>query len=136
MVADVMHARMRVGDQVVKGSIGISADFTAKGFEGLVRSLGLRFSSGQSFRKRKQIEAMQNPTARKRKLSDDRVESAKQREKRKSGRGKRAWHNLHTLIFQSVNCEKLFTLRPGRERGSKIPSLSALSSTELMGIPD
>ena len=78
-----MHARMHVGDQVVKGSIGISADLTAKGFEGLVRSLGLRFSSGQSFRKRKQIEAMQNPTARKRNLNDDRVESAKQQEKRK-----------------------------------------------------
>ena len=27
VVADVMHARMRVGDQLVKGSIGISADF-------------------------------------------------------------------------------------------------------------
>ena len=44
-----MHARMRVGDQLIKGSIGISADFTgdklAKGFESLVRSLGLRFTT-------------------------------------------------------------------------------------------
>ena len=49
VVADVMHARMRVGDQLVKGSIGISSDFTgdklAKGFEGLVRSLGVRFTT-------------------------------------------------------------------------------------------
>ena len=49
VVADVMHARMRVGDQLVKGSIGISSNFTgdklAKGFEGLVRSLGVRFTT-------------------------------------------------------------------------------------------
>ena len=48
VVADVMHARMRVEDQLVKGSIGISSNFTgdklAKGFEGLVRSIGLLFS--------------------------------------------------------------------------------------------
>ena len=46
-VTDVKHAQMRVGDQLVMGSTGISADFMgeklAKRFEGLVRSIGLRF---------------------------------------------------------------------------------------------
>ena len=46
------------------------------------------------------------------------------------------WRNLHMSILKSVNWEKLFTSRPERERGSRILSLSALSSTELMAIPD
>ena len=49
MVTEVMHTQMRVGDQLVKGSIRISADFTgdklAIGFEGLVRSIGLQFTT-------------------------------------------------------------------------------------------
>ena len=49
---DKLHAEMRVGDKLVLGSIDISAKFTkdplAKGFEQLVRSLGVRFSINET----------------------------------------------------------------------------------------
>ena len=52
------------------------------------------------------IEAMENPTARKRKLNDDRAESAKQREKRKEWRitselQPHVLHNLQTSILKT-----------------------------------
>ena len=49
---DALHARMRIGDKLVEGSVDISSKFTgdplAKGFEQLVQSLGVRFSINET----------------------------------------------------------------------------------------